>query len=232
MKKYYAREVRSDYFDYEIYFNEDEAIYQKMWIGGNRDFVSINADLYNGVEDALEHICYEIDEAETVAERRETVEYYLKPIERTEAFTDAEIDTIIKCANEYDTSGNDDEKTVAEVLSIVYGKEFTTGAFRGCCQGDWINYICPKEIADNEKYMDYIEAVFFSTGTEFAITEEKIENADEFDDVATCTFYTAEWDDEKIKEDLARQVGCEVDEMALLKVKEEHHYVKYDYEEI
>mgnify|MGYP003291905882 CR=1 FL=1 len=232
MGKYYAKEIKSKYFDYEAYFDGYEAEADKMWIGGNRNLITINADLYNNIENALEHIYYEIDEAEDDTDRRKTVEYYLKPIERTDAFTDLEISKIIKCAEEYDTSGNDNEVTVASALSIVYGKEFTTGTFRGCCQRDWLNYICPKEIADNRKYMDYVEAVLFATGTEFAITDEKIENADEFESVDVSAYYTAEWGDSRVKEDLAEQIGCSIDEIVILKVIGEHHYVKYEYEEI
>lgn len=228
MKKYYAREVRSDYFDYEAYFGECEAKDMKMWIGGNREFVTLNRDLYKKVENALTYIYIDLEDEKT---KRETVECCLNPIER-EAFTDAEIDTIIKCAKDYDTLLVENEETVAKVLSIVYGKEFTTGTFRGCYQRDWVKYICPKELADDKKCMDYIEAVFFGTGTEFEITEEKIDSADEFDDVYDVRYYTAEWKDEDIKEDLARQFGCKVDELAILKIKEEHHYVKFDYEEV
>lgn len=230
MEKYYARERKSDYFDYEIYFDEYEAERNKIWIGGNRDFITINADLYNDIEYALNHIYEEVDEDKD--NNRKVVEYYLTPVKRMEAFTDAEIATIIECSTEFGARDNNDEKTVARVLSIVYGKEFTTGTFRGCCQRDWIDYICPQEIADNKKYMEFIEAVFFATGTEFEVTDEKIASADEFDSVENCTYYTAEWKDEDIKEDLARQIGCSVDEIAILKIKEEHHYVKYEYEEI
>lgn len=233
MKKYFAKEVRGNYMDYEMYFDEEDAKSRRMWIGGNSDFVSINKSLFTDTARALENIYYDLEGEETLEEARAVVECYLKPAgDRTEMFSDDEIERIIKCAKKYDTFDVENEEVIAEALGIIYGEEFVTGTFRGCVQLDWIRYICPKTEADCKEKMGYIEAVYFGTGTEFFVTQEKVDSADDFDEVDAYSFYTAAWSDEKVKEDLAKQMGCAADEIVLLKVKEEHHYIKYDYEEV
>lgn len=235
MKKYYAREMSSDYFDYEMYFSDAEAEDMNMWIGGNRDFVEINKPLYKDIEKALndiyedcENIKYDNDGEISAEEKRDLVEYYFRDYKK--GFTENNVESIIDIAYEYDTEGIDNTECIVEALSIVYGVPFTSGTMHGSVQSEWVEYICPASV--DEETIDYIEGVFFGTGTEYLITEEKIDSADDFDDVDSTTYFTVKSRTEDIKRDLAKQFGCGVDELAVLNIKEEHHYTTYDYEEV
>lgn len=234
MKKYYAKELRSGNFDYEIYFSDDYAEDMNMWIGGNRDFIEMNKPLYKDIDRALkyiyidcENIKYDNDGEISAEEKRDLVEYYFRDYKK--GFTENNVESIVDIAYEYDTEGIDNTECIVEVLSIVYGVPFKSGTMSGSVQREWVEYICPASV--DQETIDYIEGVFFGTGTEYLITEEKIDSAKDFDDVESVSYFTVKYRTEDIKRDLAKQFGCEADELVILNIKEEHHYTTYDYEE-
>lgn len=239
MKKYFAREVRSDYIDVEPYFSEEDAVERNIWIGGNRDFVSINAALVTDVEAAFEKIDSDVDyetgydtQVELDAKtKRDLVENYFT--KTSGAFSDEEIAKIITTATEYQGhyfSDSSARQLMCDVLSIIYGKQFACTTLRGCSQGDWIYCIYPQETVSKED-LDYIEAVFFGTGTEFAVTSKPIDSAADFDDAEVYYTYTDKYHDEDIKTFIANDIGCSPKDVVLLLISGEHRTITYDYEE-
>ena len=58
MKKYYATECDPETYDYRCYYDEDMAVYDNIWAGGNsRNFRETNEDLRKDVVRALEDSC-------------------------------------------------------------------------------------------------------------------------------------------------------------------------------
>lgn len=234
MKKYYAKEVR-DYFDYEAYFNEEEAIDRHIWLGGNSDFISINKALLEDVKKILTDIAEDLDyfASELVAgdiTPREIVEDYFSK-ESHEALSDEEIATIVFCANQFQNGSFGAElDSFCKILSIKYKLVFDSTVLRGNSQGDYIYCIYPQETASKET-LDYIEAVFFGTGTEFAVTVDPIESAKDFDDAEVYYTYTDKYRDEDVKAFIANDLGCSPEDVVLLLISGEHHITTYDYEE-
>ena len=248
MKKYYAREYPSEYFNYECYYNGDDAANDNFWAGGNRDFCEINERLGKDFLKDLEHFyddCNTTDEE--FADEEPECDAFKAEITRLadswlasyntkdNHFTYEQAKEIYEAVSAYfDGPYAERLENHTKALSVVMGIKFTCGTIRGCCQGDWLDYIAPETM--NQEKLKYIEAVLFATGTEFETTEVPIDSADDFDKAhdagQTNYLYTAKWADDDVKADIARQIGCKPEEVAVLKIKEEHHITTYDYEEV
>jgi len=238
--KYIAKELDIESFDCEVYFNEDEAIYNSMWIGENRDFITMNADFFDDIMTAIEDcnadINTELEEADLEVDfdnlelAKASIDYYFLPLRTLDNignFTDDEYKQLYKLCF-------DDKKTnielVVEARSIIHRKPFQSGTFRGSCQRDWLYYICPEELSDD--YLDYVESVLFGTGTEYLISDELIESVDDLDHNNGSTYYTCKFFDNDRKEDLARQIGCEVDELEVYNISSTKTIVQYEYKKV
>lgn len=230
MKKYYAIECAPENFNYEMYYDDLMATEDNIWIGGNRDFSTTNADLREDTVKALEDAYYDIYEADDVTEeeRIDAIKYYFKK-ENKQPLTELEIDELTNLVRMFNTcSRRDENDIICQTLTILYGKIFESSMIRGSCQGDWLEIIYPE---DKRSLVPYIEAVYFATGTEFRITEEPVEESEL--DEADCFYdYTELWKDADIRDHLCETIGCKPEELVIRKICGEHHYVKYDYKEI
>lgn len=244
MKKYYAKQLPAESFDYEVYFNEGAASDAKFCAFGNRNFANLNYDL---IEDIVKYfrrgwILNSIDrelsesagEVPTVNEENaaivKVVKDYFHKDDHNE-FTDEECYRMHKLAYDYlDCSACEENYIICRALEIIYGEPFKCGTIRGSSQGDWMEYICPEAVSDEA--IKYIEAVLFATGTEYEVTVEKIESADEFDNAYSYPFYTCKRKDADVKQELAESIRCSPDELVLLNIKGSHTYTVYDYEEV
>jgi len=205
--KYWARQLDPEFFNYEVYYSEQDAENDLAWFGGNRDYRDINEDLRKDIAKALEDIYYDIDNRDNgdpdAESDYEIVNYYFHMPNRNEV-PKIYIPKIVALAEEYSTCRSQDENEVlAEALSLKYGKRFVTGTIRGNSQSDWMDYICPAGLN-----VDYIEAVFFATGTEFAITEDRYETEPDWSEANTFTAYTDEWSDTGLVTFVADELGC------------------------
>lgn len=232
---YYAKELRGDYFDWELYISEEELADRNIAICGNREFKGINTEMISEILTGLEQIQADYDydlgdfEDEETARKEiiDNISDYFVPSNRSD-FTEEEKNKLLDLGMQYCTAyGDDVGKIIVQALGIVYGMPFTCGIIRGCCQGDWNGYYAP-EGTD----MSYIEAVYFGTGTEYLVSKSELESADELDFDTGITYYTAEYSAEKIKEDLAIQADIDKNNLIVLNIKAEHHHTTYDYEEI
>jgi len=242
-KRYYARQIDIEWFDCDYYFGEDDAVYNKMWIGGNREFITFNNDLREDVVRHLEDCKYDLDvvrddndvhefetEEDYIKELHNTIDSYFSK-ENKESFIETEYLKLIDLVDKFYTcESREEDDLICEVLEIIYSEPFTTGMFRGCCQGDWINYICPKSLSD--EYLDYVEAVLFGTGTEFSITCESYEEEPDFSEVDTYCDYTYLYKDQDIKEWLAKNIGCSVDDIVIQLIEDSYTTKHYNYRTI
>ena len=238
MAKYYAKEHQTEYFDFENYFNEDDAVMMNFWAGGNRDFGEINHGLIAGLLDKLADFDYdcETDESELEDEDEKlSIEDYLKNannyFEKSNGsqLTEKDLTILLECRSIY--SSEDDEVVLCKLLEMIYDKPFKCGYIRGCSQGDWLNYICPEDVTDET--ISYIEAVLFATGTEYEITYEPIDSAEDFDSVDTFWCYTDKYKIDDVKEWLAKVAigGCEAEDVKLLRVSNSYTTTSYEYSE-
>lgn len=226
MKKIYARELPAEYFDAEIYMDEQMLADYDIFIGLNRDFISVNKEMYDEAEAALDHIYDDLEATDTFedadAEMRITRDYTGMNL------TADEIKTVVKAAYEF-VDNRDPLGAICDYLNVVKKRSFAHRTLRGSSQGDFITCIYP---IGEEEFVDWLEAVYFGTGSEWEIADEYLESVEEFEAAQKFNDYTDKWRDEDIK-DWVRQVVSEPDcEVVLLKISGSHTYTKYDYEEV
>ena len=107
-----------------------------------------------------------------------------------------------------------DVDTICDCLSIITGKIYLMRGLRGCCQGDYIEAYYPVEDGI-QKYLNWIEAWYFGTGTEVMVHEEdNIPNSAE--EVCGWTFYTDSWKIEDIKEDIKKECGYKDEDVEIV----------------
>lgn len=99
----------------------------------------------------------------------------------------------------------DEEIELIDALNAVGDEEFVVRTIHGCRQGDYGHLYIAKKNLD---MVDYIEAVFFNTGTEVRV--------ESLDDEYPLYFYTEKYRDEDLLEMAADEVGCSIDEIILL----------------
>lgn len=239
MKHYYAKQLtyEDEYFNYENYYNEDDAVEDKFWAGGNRDFCDINAKLINNLVRNLEYMLDDIDrdveeehcKVPTLKIIRANMEYYFKK-QSEEKFTQTEVKKFKELADKYFNANHREENDIlCELLEIIYEEPFINGTLRGSCQDDWLEYICPAKMRDR---IDWIESVIFATGTEFAISEEPLENSEDMDISNFTIAYTDKWHEEDVRAWAANIAGCKPEEMKLLLVENTYTTVHHNYKEV
>ena len=102
------------------------------------------------------------------------------------------------------------EEVVCDILNVITGKLWKYKGLHGCCQGDYVTayYPCEPNIT---KYLDYVEAWYFGTGTEVMIHDEESEPKTA-EEVFGYTFYTANWKTEDLKKEIKEYCGYKTDD--------------------
>ena len=108
--------------------------------------------------------------------------------------------------DEYGTRKANDQRIIAEALSIVTGQKWEYKQISGIYQSDW-NYIYYRPEEWKEKAIEYFEVEYFNTGDEWRIEDE------EGDDLGSG--YTHELDDDGKKQEIAENIGVDPDEVTL-----------------
>lgn len=248
MKHYYAIEQPSeDYFDYELYFNDDDAINHGMWIGGNRELIDMGDKSLINIGDRLNDLYADYlndgdpdDEDENGVPEDERIElarhYFDCDALRGKINADIANQLIDLARRHYDNDG-DQYDTICETLELVYGKPYKNGMLRGSCQGDWLRYICPEDVS--KECLKFIEAVLFATGTEYAVCTTPHESRDDVDmqgsDIEYNYYY--QYGEDEVKAAIAKDLSykdkiVKPEEVVLVKISGRHTYVEYDYEEV
>ena len=82
----------------------------------------------------------------------------------------------------------------------MHKKPYAIHTLRGCCQGEVVYLYTPKDTS--QKYIDFIEAWYFGTGTEVEIDDTGRNYVDNANDIEGYTFYTATWKEEDLKKEI------------------------------
>lgn len=253
MKKIYAVQMDSEWFDPEAYYNEDQAVEQHVFLGGNREFITMNESLEDDVRKALQNCNSDLDtiknddsisDEERASERLYTIEYYFHgQVGKSIILSMEDYDKLAQLSTDFENTYKYEEELdiICKALSILHKETFVFGLLRGSCQGDWIYYICPEAI---KNYVTTeVEAVFFGTGTEFKVAildTDKIDTTDidkiidEIDESDFWCDYTYCWREEDVKEYLAKSASYgnnhfTKDDVDLILIDEKYNVVKYTY---
>lgn len=233
--KHYVKEV--EIADSAIYYNNYDAEADKFWAGGNTDFVEINEDLISGLMDKLTDFsddCASLEEESSTVDLKEYLKlanYYFPKANGTE-ITDENLKMLMDTRRKYASHSFVYYDVLCKLLEIIYDEPFQFGTLKGYCQSDWINYICPASVSETK--LNYIEAVYFGKGSEYEVSEEAYESLEAFESAGGYTYYIycAETNPQKIKQHIAEELGCTIDEVSVRRITGTHTVVHYDYEEI
>lgn len=222
MKKYYAKPTTGEYYNWEDWYSNEQAAEDHFWAGGNRDFGDINGsmiadlkknientdyDIYNGIEDG-------VTDEEAVAEMFRILYYYFPDAKGKEEQYLKLIDKFQHCKSQ------DENDVLCEILELETGEPYINGTLHGYSQGDWMDYICPKKLADS---IHYIEAVIMGTGTEYFVSDDMLESEEEFYEAienGEChTEFADLWREEDVKEWIADLYHCKPEEVEVLEAE-------------
>lgn len=222
-KKYYVQAMNPEFYDYKVYYNEDDAEEDHLF-GVGEDY-GINEAEYKKLDRILcdcfcdldqvqnDHDNGEISTDELAEETERTVRNYFEKKDGSE-FTAEEYQNIYSLCQEYyySTDRYDGLTFMAKIMTICYGEEFEVYTMHGYSQSDWMNVVYPKRLN-----IKFIEAVLMATGTEFMITCDKIVSAELFDESDTyCDYSTRSYNVKTIKEGAAGIIGCDVNEIEVI----------------
>lgn len=96
---------------------------------------------------------------------------------------------------------------IAEAMTIITGEKYEAGTLTGYCQGDIVQIIY-KADEWNKEALESLETEFWNGGREYNITTEE--------DPEGYYMYLTEWDEDKIRKEIAAETGTTPEEVELV----------------
>jgi hypothetical protein len=190
--KIYAKVLDAEYFDYRCY--EDD-ISEDIIVDGGREFTSMNDEYLQAIKKLInDYQCYDYEVYYENSIKAYLVDMLPKK-ENGKRLSPVEIHLIKEALDE-----DNKEKTILTCLKVITGHQYKAVGIRGYCQGDYCDVYCPEETTQDA--IDYLEAVYFGTGTEIEIHDENTEVFDA-DDIYGYRILTTKWKTEDIKKEIA-----------------------------
>lgn len=224
--------VEPELTDSTPYFDFDG--WDDFIIDGNRDFISFHTDykLY----DLIKEYCIDYDELLYAMDDPDNNSSGIYK-NATEAIQDMldfkpttkqvhQIKEILEKPEDHSVYNyyTDDER-IAELLTVCEKREWTTATIRGCCQRDYQTIFYPTDQYSKD-FIEYIESLYFNTGTEVAIcgTESEDEDFDDPGDYSDTYYnyysYDASWTDEELKKHIAQDTGADPADISIYEPEE------------
>lgn len=208
----YAKIRNPEWFDYRVYECD---IDENIIIDGGKEFASINDEYLVRIKKMIDdYNCYDYDYY-----YEGSIKAYLYDMlpkkENSKRYSPKEIHDIkVKLDSNYRYYSDYEEEVILKCLSIITGNAYGSYSIRGCSQGDYAKVYAPT--STSTKYLDYIEAIYFNTGNEIEIHDEDSE-VNDANDIYGWTYYTTEWNEDDIKEEIASKCGCDKKDVVLYK---------------
>lgn len=123
---------------------------------------------------------------------------------------------------------DDDADALAALMSLLEGKPWESRTIRGSCQSDWNEIAFPAD-EWTKKELEYFECEYWNMGDEWDVYPFNAEEWEDLEregvtrdnvvDTEDCpeVIYAHEWDDEKIKIEIAEAFGAAPEDVVLLK---------------
>ncbi len=162
--------------------------FENVSVTGNHDYRDHKSEAFRQAEKIAEYIRDDYDDG------------FIKShfsFKRT-----SDLESVITCMREYRYR---DEYVITRLLSAITGEDYGTREIHGSCQGEWNRIYFPEYMGGD--FVDWFETAYFNNGSEWVVE----------DDDSRISLYSCEWDPEKIKIDLADQLGVEVSECEFYK---------------
>ena len=256
MKKYVAIQQSPEWFDFDI-FADDDGIRSaggmncEVFVIGDRGTCYFNktdyeiicneidalVEEFNNLTDMIDngYSRADIEENSYYHSYKEIVSDILKD-KRYRKYSPTLVKKLKNFAENYDYRELDQ---VAEFLTITTGMKWNCTCYRGYCQGDYCYLIYCAE-KQSKEYMNLIGNGAVGCVTEFSISENPIDidgkDVDEIIEEARedCCygFYLIDddvWNEEKCKARLAELAECKPDEIAVVTIENSYTVTKHNY---
>ena len=170
-RKVYARQVPWEW--QESPWDDEQLKIDKAALYGNRSYGRYVFDEFEQVVKALEEMDWDdVGDDRPYSTEQEMLLDYVPPVGR-DSYTDEEIETWKFVSQMYNLDyGRNAQWGICMGLTLMLGKEYDYKTLRGSCQSDWIYFIYPTDLYDDEA-VRCLETEFFNTGEEWMIHDEE-----------------------------------------------------------
>ena len=170
-RKVYARQVPWEW--QESPWDDEQLKIDKAALYGNRSYGRYVFDEFEQVVKALEEMDWEdVGTARLYSTEQEMLLDYVPPVGR-DSYTDEEIEAWKFACQMYNPNyGRNEQWGICMGLTLMLGKEYDYKTLRGSCQSDWIYFIYPADLYDDEA-VRCLETEFFNTGEEWIVHDEE-----------------------------------------------------------
>lgn len=170
-RKVYARQVPWEW--QESPWDDEQLKIDKAALYGNRSYGRYVFDEFEQVVKALEEMDWDdVGDDRPYSTEQEMLLDYVPPVGR-DSYTDEEIEAWKFACQLYNPDYDCNEQWgICMGLTLMLGKEYDYKTLRGSCQSDWICFIYPTDLYDDEA-VRRLETEFFNTGEEWMIHDEE-----------------------------------------------------------
>ena len=215
--KIYARQIPPEYQESPLMYVDEG--YDEIICDGNRNYESRTTDEYDTIRKYIDEAATHIEDIKTSYAYSTITEMIndlfcrcnKKPYNKREIHEWKEI--LLRYQN--CKSPSDENEIMCRILELMTNKPHTYKCIRGCCQSDW-QYIYYPAGEYSDEFIKCFEADYFNMGTEWEIHDEKTEPASPEEINGYC-MYCYSWDDDGIRDEIAKEAGVTVDNVILYK---------------
>ena len=176
-RKVYARQVPWEW--QESPWDDEQLKIDKAALYGNRSYGRYVFDEFEQVAKALEEMdwtyfadCGSAEVDRPYSTEQEMLLDYVPPVGR-DSYTDEEIEAWKFACQMYNPHyGRNEQWGICMGLTLMLGKEYDYKTLRGSCQSDWIYFIYPTDLY-NDEAVRCLETEFFNTGEEWIVHDEE-----------------------------------------------------------
>ena len=170
-RKVYARQVPWEW--QESPWDDEQLKIDKAALYGNRSYGRYVFDEFEQVVKALEEMDWDdVGDDRLYSTEQEMLLDYVPPVGR-DSYTDEEIETWKFASQMYNQNyGRNEQWGICMGLTLMLGKEYDYKTLRGSCQSDWIYFVYPTDLY-NDEAVRRLETEFFNTGEEWMIHDEE-----------------------------------------------------------
>lgn len=169
-RKVYTRQVPWEW--QESPWDDEQLKTDKAALYGNRSYGRYVFDEFEQVVKALEEMDWDdVGDDRPYSTEQEMLLDYVPPVGR-DSYTDEEIETWKFASQMYNPNyGRNEQWGICMGLTLMLGKEYDYKTLRGSCQSDWIYFIYPTDLY-NDEAVRCLETEFFNTGAEWIVHDE------------------------------------------------------------
>lgn len=222
MKKHYVIKDNEamEWFDPDDYYSDFDAEQDRIWIGGNKEFIEMNSAMREKAAD-LESLYWEVDDVvndpDAGYSKEGRANEVLNLVRDRFKYDDGRELSPGDCLEVLKLSKlwlDEPVEAMAGLMSVMFGEPFETTVLSGYGQGEWVKCVYPKALS---KRVEYAEAVYFGTGASVKVSCDMHESAEEALEADDWYYdYFPANSDAKIIEHVAESQGCKIEEVAII----------------